>query len=83
MLPRILSSSKFQTAFLSCVAAALLAASNGQLNEAQVNHIIDLFLTYVVPTALAATGLEDAARKFGVNTDPNKPPQKPSEFQQL
>lgn len=79
MFQRIVRSSKVQTSFLSLAGAVLLAAADGALSEEQVKQILDLALTYVVPTLLLSIGVEDAAKKFSIQPMP----QKPSEFEQV
>ncbi len=83
MFSRIVSSSKVQTTFISLVGAVLLAGADGKLDEGQVRQIIDLFLTYVLPTLLVSIGVEDAAKKLGLKEEPTKSPPASGKWEQL
>ena len=73
MLPRIVKSAGVQTAFLGLVSAVLLAASDGKLEASQVNHIIDLFMTYVLPAVIVKFGFEDGMKNLGIKKEEATP----------
>lgn len=64
MIGRVFQSRKVWVAAGGLLAAILVAASDGKLDDAQAGKIVDLILGTVVPVLILAIAGEDAAHKI-------------------